>query len=298
MNIKSKNVDKIIDVVIDTDTYNEVDDQFAVTYALLSKERINVKAVYAAPFLNKKSSSAKDGMEKSYKEIVKLFSLLSRDSSNLVFRGSEGFLVSEDIYRESPAGRHLVDLVMNSDKKIYVIAIAALTNIASAILMNPKIAEKMVVVWLGGHDYHSIKKNEFNLRQDIAAARVVFDSGVELIQIPCNGVASHLITTIAELEKFIDGKNLVGTYLTDIVRECKDDVYAYSRVIWDISAVGWVVNNEWVPTIEQKCPIITNDLEYLVNENRHIIKKAIAVDRDSIFSDMFKKIGLMNLKGE
>ena len=292
MNIKNKNADKIIDVVIDTDTYNEVDDQFAVTYALLSKESINVRAVYAAPFLNKKSSSAKDGMEKSYEEIIKLFSMLSLDSSNLVFTGSEDFLASEDSYQESSAARHLVDLVLNSDKKIYVIAIAAITNIASAILMNPKITENMVVIWLGGHDYHSIKKNEFNLRQDISAARVVFDSGVELIQIPCNGVASHLITTTAELEKFIDGKSPIGTYLTDIVRKCENDVYAYSRVIWDISAVGWIINNEWVPTIEQKCPIITNNLEYLINENRHTIKKAIAVDRDSIFSDMFKKLTL------
>ena len=36
--------------VIDSDTYNEVDDQFAISYALLSPERLDVKAVYAAPF--------------------------------------------------------------------------------------------------------------------------------------------------------------------------------------------------------------------------------------------------------
>mgnify|MGYP003402768097 CR=1 FL=1 len=37
-------------VVIDTDAANEIDDQFALTWALLSPERLDVLAVYAAPF--------------------------------------------------------------------------------------------------------------------------------------------------------------------------------------------------------------------------------------------------------
>ena len=50
-------------VVIDTDTYNEIDDQFAVVYALFSPEQLEVEAIYAAPFLNKRSTSAGEGME-------------------------------------------------------------------------------------------------------------------------------------------------------------------------------------------------------------------------------------------
>ena len=41
-----------VDVVIDTDTYNEIDDQFAVSYLLRSKDRLNTVALYAAPFFN------------------------------------------------------------------------------------------------------------------------------------------------------------------------------------------------------------------------------------------------------
>ena len=40
----------IIDMVLDTDTYNEIDDQFAISYALRAKEKLDVKALYAAPF--------------------------------------------------------------------------------------------------------------------------------------------------------------------------------------------------------------------------------------------------------
>ena len=59
-----------IDMVLDTDTYNEVDDQFALAYALLSPERLNVQAVYAAPFHNNRSSGPADGMQRSYDEIA------------------------------------------------------------------------------------------------------------------------------------------------------------------------------------------------------------------------------------
>ena len=44
-----------VDMVLDTDTYNEVDDQFALSYALLSPEKLNVQAIYAAPFYNDRS---------------------------------------------------------------------------------------------------------------------------------------------------------------------------------------------------------------------------------------------------
>ena len=39
-----------IRMVIDTDTYNEIDDQFAVVHALLSPERLSVEGIYATPF--------------------------------------------------------------------------------------------------------------------------------------------------------------------------------------------------------------------------------------------------------
>ena len=56
-------------MVLDTDTYNEIDDQFALVYALLSPERLNVEAIYAAPFHNKRSQGPEDGMHRSYDEI-------------------------------------------------------------------------------------------------------------------------------------------------------------------------------------------------------------------------------------
>ena len=36
-----------VDVVLDTDTFNEVDDQFALSYLLAWRERLQVQALYA-----------------------------------------------------------------------------------------------------------------------------------------------------------------------------------------------------------------------------------------------------------
>ena len=92
-------------VVIDSDTYNEVDDQFAIAYALMSPERLNVEAVYAAPFSSAflakmmnadagipMTADLQEGLEQSYQEILHLFSLLGRDPAGMVFRGSPTYL--------------------------------------------------------------------------------------------------------------------------------------------------------------------------------------------------------------
>ena len=65
-----------VDMVLDTDAYNEIDDQFAISYMLRSEEKLNVKAIYAAPFYNPNSTSPEDGMLRSYDEIKKIISLV------------------------------------------------------------------------------------------------------------------------------------------------------------------------------------------------------------------------------
>ena len=50
-----------VDVVLDTDTYNEIDDQFAVSYLICSAEKLHLQAIYAAPFFNEKSTGPANG---------------------------------------------------------------------------------------------------------------------------------------------------------------------------------------------------------------------------------------------
>jgi hypothetical protein len=83
----------MIDLVVDTDAYNEIDDQFAISYAMRAKDKLNLLALYAAPFHNSRSTSAEDGMVKSYEEILKLLHLAGE--SYPVYEGSRTYLPDE-----------------------------------------------------------------------------------------------------------------------------------------------------------------------------------------------------------
>ena len=171
------------DCVLDTDTYNEIDDQFALSL-LVKHEKTNVKAIYACPFFNSNSSSPEDGMEKSYDEIMNLLTLMGEEEMKKnVYKGSREYLKDEKTYIDSPAARHLCELAMqySKEKPLYVVSIGCITNVASAILMKPEIVDNIVVVWLGGHYTSWIDTNEFNMMQDISAARIVFGCGCRVI---------------------------------------------------------------------------------------------------------------------
>lgn len=161
-------------IVLDTDTYNEIDDQFAVVYALLSPERVKVEALHAAPFHNSRSTGPGDGMEKSFEEIHRLLKRLpavDATKEQFVKRGSTTWVPSEDVPVESEATADLIERALASppDDPLYVVAIGAIKNVASALLLAPEIRRRIVLVWLGGHALHWPNTREFNLRQDPAA---------------------------------------------------------------------------------------------------------------------------------
>lgn len=279
-------------MVLDTDTYNEVDDQFALAYAYLSKEKIRLEAVYAAPFKNNRSESPGDGMEKSYQEIQKLLKMLGKSPEGFAFRGSDRYL--EDISKpiRSEAALDLIKKALDSspENPLYVVTVGCITNIASAILIEPKIIENIVVVWLGGNDLNWPNQKEFNLRQNVLAAQVVLNSGVPFVIMPCAPVVSHFQTTIPELEHYMKGKNELSDYLFNIVVEYSGGQDAWSKVIWDVTAVAWLVNPSWIATNLVHSPILTDQVTYSVDQSRHFMRMATSLNRDAIFRDLFGKL--------
>ncbi|WP_337913953.1 nucleoside hydrolase [Cohnella zeiphila] len=281
-----------IRMVLDTDTFNEIDDQFALAYTLLSKERIRLEAIYAAPFHNELSDGPKDGMEKSYDEIVRILERMGESAEGFVFRGSERYLPGPQEPVDSEAARDLVAKAMAApdDEPLYVVAIGAITNIASAILLEPRIIEKIVVVWLGGHALWWNDATEFNLKQDAAGAQVLLDCGVPLVLIPVLGVSSHLATTLPEIEAHVRGKGAIGDFLAERYASVVKDHFGRSRVIWDISTIAWLLNPDAVPTELVHSPVLTERLTWSRDTSRHLIRCATYVHRDAVFQDLFRKL--------
>ena len=284
-----------VDIVLDTDTYNEIDDQFAFVYAFLS-ERIDVQAVYAAPFDNENSAGPADGVDKSYAEIERLRSLLGGSHVETpAFRGATGYMAATDGPVTNAATDDLVARARDRDAgdPLYVVSIGAPTNVASAIERAPEIVESVVVVWLGGHPLTWHTAWEFNLFQDRRASRVLFDSGVPLVLVPCKNVAEQVRTTVPELEARLPEDDELATFLLDTVRGFQDDReahHAWSKEVWDVAAVATILDREWVPTHLVHSPHLSEEFRYSRDTSRHLIRVGVDARRDPILTDFFEKI--------
>ncbi|MBD3239343.1 MAG: nucleoside hydrolase [Chitinivibrionales bacterium] len=281
------------EAVLDTDTYNEIDDQFALTHALLSPEHIDLRAVYAAPYHNQRSTGPGDGMEKSYEEILRILKLCGRSDTEFAFRGSPQFIAEPDTPVVSPAAEDLIKKAQQPrDKPLYVLTIGAPTNVSSAIMMEPDIIKNIVVVWLGGAGLDWFNANGFNLQQDMIATRVLLDSGVPLVHLGMWPVTSHIVTTGAEVEQCLRGKNDLADYLADIFREYVGEELGVSKVLWDLAATAYLIDPGWVPTALIHSPLLTDTdpKRWAIDTGRHFIRDAKYCWRDAIFRDLFAKI--------
>ncbi len=242
-------------MVLDTDTFNEIDDQFAVVYALISPE-FDVQAVYAAPFHNNRSSGPGDGMEKSYEEILRVLDKLGKSPEGFAFKGSTNWIKDLEKPERSPAALDLIERAKKSSPQdpLYVAAVGAITNVANAILIEPSIIQNIVVVWLGGNGHNWPSQREFNYMQDLKASRVVFDCGVPLVQLPCTPVVTHFATTVPEMERYVGGRGPIGDYLLTIFKDYHKDHFAWSKVLWDMTAVAWLVNDNGCPRTSCTAP--------------------------------------------
>lgn len=279
-----------VNVILDTDTYNECDDQFALSYMLKNQDIFNVEAITVAPYSHKEyNESVKEGQEKSYQEILKICKWLNFETTDKVFKGSNDYIVN-NYNEENDAVNKIIEIALKNDKT-YIMAIGAITNIALAIKKEPKIIEKIDVIWLGGNSLLQDNNLEFNFKQDIDAVRIVFISKVKLTVIPCKNVASNLRTSLYELNHYLKDKSELCNYLID--RFYNDGYHGTQerRVIWDISVIAYMINKEWFTSKEISCPKIKDDTSYEMTNNNHKITMISYIDVDNVYTDLFQKLG-------
>ena len=289
--IYNKLSNKKINVILDTDTYNECDDQFALTYLIKSQDMFNIEAITVAPYSHtKRDVKVIDGQELSYNEILKICNWLNFDTINKVFKGSMGYI--QNGYDENnDAVNKIIEVALKNDKT-YILGIGAITNIALAIKKEPKIIDRIEIIWLGGNEIEYKDNLEYNFKQDIEAVKIVFDSTVKMTILPCRNVVSDLRIDIAELKSKLDNRKELNKYL--IERFYNDGYHGIqeTRVIWDISVIAYMINKNWFETEKISCPNIKEDSSYELTDNRHSITFVTKLDRDRIYEDLFRKLGV------
>ena len=279
-----------INLILDTDTYNECDDQFALSYLIKSKGLFNIEAITVAPYSHtKRDLTVRDGQELSYNEILKICNWLNFDTNNKVFKGSMDY-IQNGYDEKNDAVNKIIEIALKNNKT-YILGIGAITNIALAIKKEQKIVNKIEIIWLGGNELGYEDNLEYNFRQDVEAVKIVFESKVKLTILPCKEIVSELRIDINTLKKYLENKSELCNYL--IERFYNDGYHGVqeSRVIWDISVIAYMINKNWLETKQISCPNIRKDTSYEVTDNRHNITFVTKLDRNKIYEDLFNKLG-------
>jgi inosine-uridine nucleoside N-ribohydrolase len=276
-------------MVLDTDAYNEIDDQFAIVHAVLSADRAQLEAINAAPFRNPQTAPG-DGMRQSYEEIHRVLDVLGHTGTP-VLEGATEWLTDGTVDAPSPATRDLIERARSGgDEPLYIVTIGAPTNVSAALLVAPDIVERVVVVWLGGNSFSWPTAREFNLEQDLRASRVLFDSGVALVHVPCFNGADHLSTTRAEIEQYVRPAGKAGQFLAERFAGHVEDRPGVSKVIWDLAATAWLLEPSWTTSVLTPSPVLTDQLTWSLDAGRHLVSEVTYVQRDPIFSDLFRRL--------
>jgi purine nucleosidase len=280
-------------IIIDTDAKNEADDQFAIVHALLSPS-LEVRGLIAAHFGVSRSDRS---MEESREEIDLLLQLMGLEQQVTVANGAPSGIPDQQTPRDS-AGAQLIiaeSKLASTEEPLFVAFLGPLTDMASAILLDPSIVDReVVVVWIGGVGYGGVETYpgvEFNLRNDIAAANVVYDSGITVWQVPSN-VYSQVSVSYTELEEKIGGTSKLADYLINQTVEWNRTYWPEpieSRSLGDSPAISLLLyprggNFRIVPA-----PRFGQEGHYLPGSG-HPIRVVESIDVRFLLEDMFAKI--------
>lgn len=284
--------EKKIRVIIDTDAKNEVDDQFAIVQAVLT-ESFDLRGLIAAHFGTEKSLNSE---QESYEEIKHVLKLMNKEQSVPVFHGAEGAMSDEQVPMISEGARLIVEEAMREEADpLYVAFLGPLTDMAAAILLEPKIMEKDIkVIWIGGRDWPG-GGWEYNLKNDMIAANVVMKSTVELWQVPRN-VYRMMPVSFAELYTRVRPLGEIGKYLCDNVIEFNNEWTSRPtefRILGDSPAIGLMIYSdcgewEWKPA-----PEIDANMNYVHTGKNRPIKVYKNIDARFILEDLYAKLALL-----
>ena len=287
-----KKTDGRIKLVIDSDVAIEIDDQFAIAYALARKDVFDVKAITLAPFRVdwQKNLSIREGMIDSKNEaerLLRLFGLKKDENSVNVYFGSEGFL-SEGYDSRNPAVNEIIDLAKENDE-LYVCCIGTLTNVAMALRLEPKIAKKLKVVWLGTDNLLLDKFEDNNYAKDVVAFNEVAASEVDFTIFP-NYLAKGFVTSTYEFDRNIT-KNSVTQYLSSIINKFQfTETNMGIKTIYDLGPVAYLLNRDKFTEREISPDILIREGKVELPKNRVVTYITSVPKHSFVWTDFLNAI--------
>jgi len=276
-------------VIVNTDAKNEADDQYAIVHAILTPV-FELHGIIAAHFGNRRGDRS---MMDSYDETMKLLDLMNLRDQIRVEQGAPIALPDENTPIDSPGARLIIEEAMkDDDRPLHIAFYGPLTDMASALLLEPRIAERnIVVVWIGGGDWPN-GGNEYNLSNDIHAANVIFKSNLEVWQVPST-VYRLLPVSYAELLERVYDKGELGKYLVEQLYEFNESIpfgaWEY-RSLGDSPAVSIIMYPDCGKWSWKPAPIFDEQMHYVHTGRYRPIRVYETIDSRFVLEDFYAKL--------
>ena len=297
-----------IRVILDTDANNEVDDQHAIAYLLFSGETFDVEGIT----VNRTRNGG--GLDKHVAEAKRVVQLCGLDSTISVTPGADKNFndIREHLDQPDFDGAEAVNLIIqraraSSERRLVLLPIGKLTNVALALAKDPAIASKIRIVWLGSN---YPERGEYNQDDDVPSLNYILDMGVDFeIALVRNGKTSGTAAVRATREEILQkmpgmgpridppvtgrhgGKfSCFGDYSANLFD--KIDLYGNppARALFDMAAIAIVKNKAWANPREIPAPTVKDGdwVERQGNPRKIVIWENF--DRAAIMADFYQRM--------
>ena len=288
----AQTADARIPVVLSTDVGNEIDDQWAITYLLLQPrfEVLGVMSVHAP------SISAPAG-QTSYRILVDVVeNRLAMSTHPPLVEGGSLPMQDAKTPRTSPAVRFLIETSrrFTRDNRLTVLMIGAATDVASAILTDPTIVDRVRVVQMGFPDEKG--GEEFNIANDVHAVQAILDSKVPLVIGPGNVCRASLSLSLDQARAMLATRGAIGAWLWEeyqawyyrAVKPLRVDDFSKPWVIWDDIALAYVLGMTRQHTLPR--PSMRDDMTFAQVNTDQTITWITDVDEERMWADFLSLV--------
>tara|TARA_A100001011_G_scaffold81659_1_gene84970 strand:+ start:8427 stop:9404 length:978 start_codon:yes stop_codon:yes gene_type:complete len=307
LSITGCNPNQKIDIIFDTDANNEIDDQHALAYLFFNSDTFEIKGITTNATING------GAIEEHFKEAERIMKLCNWYEKVPLILGANGSFdnIKKELMTPNFDGYKAVNFIINealkysSEKKLIVLAVGKLTNIALAVKKNPLIIPKIRLLWLGSNypdpgEYNllnDINSMNFLLNTDVEFEMVTVrygkSSGTDYVKLTENEVEKNIPTLGFRISEPVIGRH-GGEFFSfgEYSKSLFDNTSFYgnppSRSLFDMAAVAILKNPSWAKSTSINSPVMIDNKWVERPNNSKKIKIWEHFEKDLILADFYE----------
>jgi inosine-uridine nucleoside N-ribohydrolase len=213
-----------------------------------------------------------------------------------LIEGGSTPLVDESTPRPSPAVSFIVKTSkqFSSENRLTVLMIGAATDVASAILTDPTIVDRIRVIQMGFHDEQG--GDEFNVANDVHAVKAILNSNVPLVVGPGKVCRANLSLTFDQAEQMLATRGAIGAWLWEeyqawyfrYVKPLRVNDFSKPWVIWDNITLAYVLGMTKQHTVPR--PRLRDNMTFEQIKTDRVVTWINDVDEEQMWKDFLRLV--------